>query len=134
MPRQLFKPGTSGNPGGRPKFEKQIREWFAKQRVPALDANGEEQKDDDGNTIFVDGQEAVLRRLLEIICKGDDKHSIVAIREYLDRAYGKAKQKIDVGGDLNVGHRHDMRALTDEQLQVLAELDIGGDSGDGPVH
>lgn len=128
-----FEKGKSGNPGGRSKIEKQIREWFRTQRVPVLDADGEAVLDSDGNPAMVDGHEAILRRLFDIALKGEDKHALVAIKEYFDRAFGKAKQKIDVGGDLNTGPRIDMRNLTDDDLRVLAKLDLGAEA-DGPIH
>ena len=73
-----FVKGQSGNPNGRPK------------KLPALDlimANvmGQEK---DGIT----AAEAIIMKLREQAAKGDIK----AAQLLLDRAYGKAKQNIDI--------------------------------------
>ena len=73
-----WKKGQSGNPNGRPK------------KLPALDlimANvmGQEK---DGIT----AAEAIIMKLREQAAKGDIK----AAQLLLDRAYGKAKQNIDI--------------------------------------
>ena len=77
-PETEFKKGQSGNPNGRPK------------KLPALDlimANvmGQEK---DGIT----AAEAIIMKLREQAAKGDIK----AAQLLLDRAYGKAKQNIDI--------------------------------------
>lgn len=77
-PETEFKKGQSGNPNGRPK------------KLPSLDlimANvmGQEK---DGIT----AAEAIIMKLREQAAKGDIK----AAQLLLDRAYGKAKQNIDI--------------------------------------
>ena len=85
--KHKFIKGQSGNPNGRPK------------KLPALDlimANvmGQEK---DGIT----AAEAIIMKLREQAAKGDIK----AAQLLLDRAYGKAKQDIDIttqGGKVTV--------------------------------
>lgn len=90
-----FKPGQSGNPNGRPK------------KIPELDkllaeVLGEEK---DGIT----AAEAILKRLRQQAAAGN----IRAAEVLLDRAYGKAKQSVEVSGVI------DSTNLTAEQKAVL---------------
>ena len=71
-----FKPGQSGNPKGRPKLPK------LKEAIAAILAD-----EKDGKTAL----DAVLMALRAKAIKGD----VRAAQELLDRAYGKAQQKVD---------------------------------------
>lgn len=73
-----FKKGKSGNPNGRPKKLPQLDELLA-------DVLGEEK---DG----IEAAKAILMALRAKATKGD----VRAAEVLLDRAYGKAKQAIDV--------------------------------------
>lgn len=78
-----FKPGKSGNPNGRPK------------KLPHLDkllddVLGEEK---DGIT----AAEAILKALRSKATKGD----VRAAEILLDRAYGKAKQTMDINNSIS---------------------------------
>lgn len=72
-----FKKGQSGNPNGRPKKLPELDKLLA-------DVLGEEK---DGIT----AAEAILKRLRVEAAKGN----LRAAEILLDRAYGKAKQRID---------------------------------------
>ena len=73
-----FKKGQSGNPNGRPKKLPELDKLLA-------DVLGEEK---DGRT----AAEAILMALRAKAAKGD----IRAAEVLLDRAWGKAKQQVDV--------------------------------------
>jgi hypothetical protein len=82
-----FKKGQSGNPNGRPKKIPELDKLLA-------DVLGEEK---DGLT----AAEAILMKLRQMAASGN----IRAAEVLLDRAYGKAKQSMDVttGGEkLNI--------------------------------
>ena len=73
-----FKKGKSGNPGGRPKMIGPLRE-LARQHAPAA-----------------------IKELARLATKAKSETArVVAIRELLDRGYGKPTQF--VGGDENAG-------------------------------
>jgi hypothetical protein len=85
-----FKPGQTGNPGGRPKgLERTAREALALRVYQAKD----------GKTYT--GDEAALQCLLDM--GFDDKHNarerIAAFKEVFDRGHGKAKQAVNVTRD-----------------------------------
>lgn len=70
-----FKKGQSGNPGGRPKLEGEIRE-IAQRHGPAA-----------------------VRRLVQLMNDRDKRVSIAACNAILDRGYGKPQQAIQVKED-----------------------------------
>lgn len=76
-----FKPGQSGNPKGRPK------------KLPALDKLLAEvlgSPDDD---------DSPAKEILEALAKRAKKGDTRAAEIILDRAYGKAKQHIEIEGE-----------------------------------
>jgi HEAT repeat protein len=74
LPDHLFKPGQSGNPGGRPKGEARVREAAQKHGLEALAVLVDAMKDPDAR---------VRIRAAEIV---------------LERGFGKAPQAI-IGGE-----------------------------------
>jgi hypothetical protein len=74
----LWKKGQSGNPSGRPKKIPAIEKLLAE--VLSEDCGG------------IEAAEAVLRTILDKALKGD----IRAAELILDRAYGKAKQNLEI--------------------------------------
>lgn len=77
-----FKPGQSGNPGGRPK----MKPWTAAiQERADLPVS----KDDSRAAL-----RAVVEKLFEMALAGD----LAAIREIIDRSEGKAVQGIEIAG------------------------------------
>ena len=112
-----FKPGQSGNPGGRAKgLERIVRETIAAQK--ALDpVMGE-----------LDGWQAMSKHLYEI-AMGEDRDRVPAAKLLYERAYGQAKQKVELAGDVVAGDidAKRMAPLTVQQLEALAVLDVPSD-------
>lgn len=94
---QLFKPGQSGNPAGRPKgllsWKNTIREAAMKE-VELIEKST-------GNKIKKTLNQIIAEKLVEKARMGD----IQAIKEYGDRTDGKAHQSINVDGNVNVTER-----------------------------
>ena len=88
-----FKKGESGNPGGRPKV---IAELRALARAHAPDA---------------------IKELARLAIKAKSEAArVAAIRELLDRGYGKAQQIVENEDDLSNKTAEELRA------EVLADL------------
>lgn len=110
----LFKPGTSGNPGGRQRgFERRLREIVEGETVehpklgtiPAWDAIVLKAIDD-----ALDGKSPIAR-----------KHG----RDFIaDRLMGKPKQDIRIE-DITPVDTERVAKLTDEQLEILAAIGAG---------
>ena len=104
----MWKKGQSGNPGGRPKADPEVREIF-KAATPA-----------------------VARKLISLALNepGDVPygHQIAAEQAVLDRALGKPEQQHRVSGQINFAHLlaeySQLRALEDAgDAQVLDVVD-----------
>lgn len=93
-----FAPGKSGNPGGRPKGLTEIRE-LAREHGPWA-----------------------ITRLRELAEGGDGKVAVAAVRELLDRGYGRPVQAVEV--DARV-HASDPRELLES---LLGRVSARGDA------
>lgn len=109
-----FKPGQSGNPGGRTKAHRELGRYIREQTK--------------------DGKE--LADICLKIARDDEEESrvrMLAIEWLGDRGIGKSVQPVELAGDVTVSQPLDMAALTDEQLRALSVLDaeLGDDDEDG---
>lgn len=77
-----WKPGQSGNPGGRPKG-KSITAWL-NDALADLDDNGEE------------AGQAIAKALIALAADGD----VAAARVVLERTEGRVKQEVALGGEV----------------------------------
>jgi phage gp16-like protein len=102
LKKHMWKPGQSGNPGGRPKGAS-----LTNRLRKALDAN--------------DGQlaEVVVKVLLREAAKGKYQH----LREVLDRVDGKVVQKVELNATVQQAQDQFIQAaervLEPEQLRRL---------------
>lgn len=71
----MFKPGQSGNPGGRPKAEREVVE------------------------LAREGSTRAMGRLIELVEHEDPRTAIAAANSVLDRAFGKPTQPISGDDD-----------------------------------
>ncbi len=111
----LFKPGQSGNPAGRAKgLERRTREL-----------------------VGGDGEELVMTLLgIARDTMAAKRDRIEACKVLFDRGWGKARQTVDITGDLSLGQRAErsLAPMTDEQLAIMAALDIElEESNDDPA-
>ena len=116
--------GISGNPGGRTRGLEKQGQAFLKGKT-YTDKHGVEHK----------GAAAMYAFLWEIAedKQAKDRDRISAVKEFLDRSHGRAKQTVTITEDDGDADDLDLTPLTEEQLRVLAALD-GGSSGSGDVH
>lgn len=87
-----FKPGQSGNPGGRPK-----KKAFRDSLVKLLDAAGDDS--------------AKLTELAQALFDKAKAGDVSAIKEVRDTLDGKPAQAIDLAGDLTVRHEDALNEL-----------------------
>ena len=103
-----FRPGHSGNPGGRPKALVQVRE-LAREYT-----------------------EEAIQKLVELMRKADsDQAQILAANSLLDRGWGKPVQP--VGRDpkgMPIIHEHRAVVLAEIHRIVAAHQPDGSDGGD----
>lgn len=80
-PNPGFKPGHSGNPGGRPKIDQEVRRLAQEMSVEAIHTLGDIMRD----------------------TEGDKRVRAMAANSILDRAVGKPVQAIAHTGEINTG-------------------------------
>lgn len=86
-------PGSSGNPGGRPKACREAREYLTK-----------------GDTI-----KEVCIRLIKLIDSKDEKVALQAIKEYFDRVVGRPGLMVD--------HEEENAPVTEDAVRsIIADL------------
>jgi uncharacterized protein DUF5681 len=76
MPRNIWKPGQSGNPNGRPKKDRDLAEAAREHTAEAI---------------------AALVKAL-----ANPRTCVAAASELLDRGWGRAPQQIDLGGEITI--------------------------------
>lgn len=89
-----FKKGQSGNPGGRPKGEAQIKELARAHTKEAVAA------------------------LVKALKAKSERTRVAAAEALLDRAWGKPAQEIQHSG--GIGVTRDPAQLSDEELAAIA--------------
>lgn len=121
-----WKPGQTGNPGGRPRgVERRARE--AVEARSYTDANGVEHS----------GVDALMAVYLDVAFSKEAKprERVDAATAALDRGWGKAKQIVQIGETSSSDV--DLDQMTDEELAAeLARLEValGSDHGPGGYH
>lgn len=88
--RTRFKPGQSGNPAGRPKVVREIRE-MAREKA-----------------------ETAFAKVVKLLSSRDERVVMTAAQEILNRAYGKPTQYLDVT------ERREAVDLSDAELACIA--------------
>jgi hypothetical protein len=117
-----WKPGTSGNPKGRPRREpmRDVLEAVLAERVPA-------NKDPDQPTLA----EVLIKNFVYEAIRTKDTEMVIEIFNRMD---GKVKDRIELGGEdgepIRV-QRIDPKQFTDEELEEYERL-VKKASGTGP--
>ena len=98
-----FKPGVSGNPGGRPKKPRTIEA----RRIEA-----------DAKALARQRAPEAIQALANIMndAKAPPAARVSAATVILDRAYGKPRQEVEIS------RKPDLSRLSDEQLETLVQL------------
>jgi hypothetical protein len=118
-----FKPGVSGNPGGRPKKPQTLERIKAEADVKGLARECAPQAISILNTIIGDPKTPPAAR-------------IAAANAILDRGFGRPAQQVDVNATIDF----DFSRLSDEEFEEFGRLleltallgpDAGGGSGPG---
>jgi len=131
MPKEdtQFKPGQSGNPGGRPKVDEEFKRIriLTTQELSNIATLMLEGSIDDLKAIQNDPKSSVLRVMLASMAikglQGSEKH----YNALLDRIVGKPRQAVDVSGSLNL-----LPQWTPDKARRAAENFIKGkEDGEG---
>lgn len=101
----IFKPWQSGNPAGKPRWARWVETLF-RDAIKKIAQDNPEVKD-------------VERELVITLLSKAKKGDIRAMEIYLDRLYGKPKQRIetDISGSMSVISPEDRKLLN----KVLSE-------------
>lgn len=109
----LFKPGQTGNPGGRPKIDSKVRKLAQEHTEKAIEA-------------LVEALEATKT---VVVGKGENAHAveapdhasrIYAANSILDRGYGKPTQDVIIARQEYGEMIADLEQKTTEQLVQIA--------------
>jgi hypothetical protein len=100
-----FRPGTSGNPGGRPKTPRTIEARRIVADVKALARECAPEAIETLKAIMMDAKTPPAAR-------------ISAAQTLLDRGYGRPTQAVDVSGEV----RFDFSRLSDDELDEYKRL------------
>jgi hypothetical protein len=107
-PKYGFKPGQSGNPGGKPKAIIEVAKLAGEYALEAIETLAK-----------------IMRKE-----KATDTARVSAISILLDRGHGKAPQTININRDTN------LRDLSDDELLAIArgaeQPDSSGDASTAP--
>jgi hypothetical protein len=90
-PKTAFVKGRSGNPGGRPAKTEEERtlEAMCKDKTPEA-----------------------LETILHLMANGQQERARLAAAQYIiDRGWGKAKESVELSGELTVGLSQELAAL-----------------------
>jgi Family of unknown function (DUF5681) len=110
-----FRPGQSGNPGGRPKSRR-----LSDMLVDALEEDGP-----DGRS----NAQAVVDRWLDLVLHGEPSAAIAALRELLTRIEGRAPLKVNVAADVY----HHEASDDGDMFAIFEALSPGSVRSDGSV-
>jgi hypothetical protein len=119
-----FKPGQSGNSGGRPRgLERLVRETVGGDMVTIIKAQ----------IAIATGKKPDIGIEIPAIKASD----MTKAAEWLgDRGWGKARQTVDLSGDTAGARRIDYSKLSDAEIETLLKADelldaAATDEGDG---
>jgi len=136
-----FKPGQSGNPGGRAKgLERIFRDELKaiRCRLPQIGDDGIPVLNPDGTPVeyVADGYRSAFYRLWSIVMTGEDKDANVALKILFERTYGAPKQKIVMTEDDDTEDEDDLTGLSVDELRILAKVRGASTppTGDDGVH
>lgn len=102
-----WRPGQSGNPGGRPKRDAITVALFEQLQSQVAD----------GDTRSI--ADSIAGTLITLALKGD----VRAIREIADRTEGRPRQQLEIEAKVSAANEHvDFSKITDEQLRQVQEI------------
>lgn len=115
---QRFEPGESGNPGGRPRSLKEVKEAI---QLRGLDLVAK-------LLAMVDAEPQLVGKVM--VGPSDDTKRLV-IRDLLDRGYGRPVQAVEVSGPGGgaISHRDITQLTSTERRQRLNDLLVKAGSG-----
>jgi uncharacterized protein DUF5681 len=103
-----FRKGQSGNPGGRPKADAQVKELARAHTTAAVGA------------------------LVKALKAKSERTRVAAAEALLDRGWGKPAQEIQHSGE--IGRSRALCDLTDDELAVIAASGAANPKKSPPIH
>jgi hypothetical protein len=98
-----FVKGQSGNPGGRPKADVQVKDLAREHTV------------------------AAIKTLVSALKAKGERTRVAAAEALLDRGWGKAAQSVTVDGNIT----HELASLSDAELADRIKTELAALSGRG---